>query len=190
MKAHQNPFRSSSVEQIRYALDTEALNQLADSALSLGCSCLLGPHGTGKTTLLEDLEPHLQKRGVSTHWLRLNMDSSPAQRKAALQSLHTLERGSYCLFDGAEVLSRWQQFQLRRHLRRHGLGLIATLHRKSPFPILHHTQADWPLAEQLVRQLSKDHCSPALIEQAQVAFRQSGGNVREVFRACYWQLAQ
>ena len=67
MKASANPFRSSSVEQIRYALHAEALESLVDQALSLSCSCLLGPKVSGQTTLLEDLEASLQQRGFQIH---------------------------------------------------------------------------------------------------------------------------
>lgn len=190
MKANENPFRSSNVERIRYSLEGPELQQLAASALQLRWSCILGPHGTGKTTLLEDLEPLLTARDRPTHWLRLNRDSSPDDRNAAIHGLRSLSSGTVCLFDGAEVLNCWQQFQLRRITRRKHLALIATLHRKRRLAILHHTSPDWPLTETLVRQLSHDHCSPELIEQAKLAFQQSGGNVREVFRACYWQLAQ
>ncbi|MFQ3225865.1 MAG: hypothetical protein ACI8Z5_002132 [Lentimonas sp.] len=55
IKASANPFRSSSVEQIRYMLEVDALETLADGALRKPCSCLLGPKGTAKTTRLEDL---------------------------------------------------------------------------------------------------------------------------------------
>ena len=189
MKANENPFRSSSVERIRYALDCSALNRLVDTALELRLSSLIGPHGTGKTTLLEDLEPLLNERGHPTHWLRLNLDSSPDQRKAAIEQIQTLAPKCFCLFDGAEVLTRWQQFQLRRVVRKRGLGLIATLHRKSPLAPLYRTEPDWQLTEQLVRQLAAEHCNNGLIHQARLAFEQSSGNMREVFRACYWQLA-
>ena len=90
MRAHQNPFRSSNLEQIRYALDAAALDQMAESALRLRRSSVLGPKGTGKTTLLEDLEPHFQARGLATHWLRLNEDSSPQERTAAVHAVRAL----------------------------------------------------------------------------------------------------
>ena len=122
MKANENPFRSSNVERIRYALDCSALNRLVDTALELRLSSLIGPHGTGKTTLLEDLEPLLNERGHPTHWLRLNLDSSPDQRKAAIEQIQTLAPKCFCLFDGAEVVaihgfSQGQKIQRERALR-------------------------------------------------------------------------
>ena len=164
MKANENPFRSSNVERVRYALDQATLNQLAETALAWRQCCLLGPHGTGKTTLLEDLEPLLQERGVSTNWIHLNLDSSKDERRSALTSVSQLPAASVCLFDGAEVLSHWQQFRLRRIARQRGRGLIVTLHRKSPLPVLHQTQPDWQMAEQLVRQLAAGHCNEDLIQ--------------------------
>ena len=189
MKAHENPFRSSVVERIRYALAPDDLDQLARKALTLRCCCLLGPHGTGKTTLLEDLEPIFKKRGRSSHWLCLNNTSSKDERDAAIEALRSLPTDRVFLFDGAEVLNLWQQFKLYYIVRRRKLALLATVHRKGPLPILYRTAPNWRLTRQLVRQLSNEHYSADLIEQAQLAFDSSGGNVREVFRACYWQLA-
>lgn len=190
MKANENPFRSSNVERIRYGLARKALDKLTISAIDLRWCSLLGPHGTGKTTLLEDLEPLLEERGKTIHRVCLNRDSTRQERDAALEGLRELHTGSICLFDGAEALSRWRQHRLRCNAQKQGFGLIATLHRKSRLPVLYRTETDWKVAEKLVRRLSQDHCSQELITVAQLAFKQNGGNVREVFRACYWQLAQ
>lgn len=190
MKASANPFRSSCVDQLRYALPADTLEALVDHALSESCSCLLGPKGTGKTTLLEDLDPHLQQRGRETHWIRLTLESTQADRAAAIAEIHSLGPQHACLFDGAEVLSFWQWRRACRTARSNGFTLIATLHRKRSVPILRHTQADWPLMEQFVRQLAGKHYSDQLLEHAQQAFQANHGNMREVFRACYLALAQ
>lgn len=190
MKASSNPFRSSCVEQIRYALPANALEALVDQALQEPCSCLLGTKGTGKTTLLEDLEPHLQQRGRKTHWIHLTLESTQADRAAAIAEIRSLSQQHVCLFDGAEVLNFWQWRRVCRTARSNELTLIATLHRKRGVPILCHTQADWPLMEQFVRQLAGNHYSDQLREHAQQAFQANHGNMREVFRACYLALAQ
>lgn len=190
MKASANPFRSSSVEQLRYALSTDELEALVDDALHESCSCLLGPKGTGKTTLLEDLEPRIQQRGFKTHWIRLQLESTPADRAEAIAEIRNLSPQHVCLFDGAEVLNFWQWRRVCRTARSNGFTLIATLHRKRSVTILRRTQTDWPLMEQFVRQLSGEHYSDRLSDHAQRAFHSNHGNMREVFRACYLALAQ
>jgi hypothetical protein len=190
MKASANPFRSSSVEQIRYALPSEALAALVDHALGEPCSCLLGPKGTGKTTLLEDLESHMQRRDHNTHWTRLKQESTQQDRADAIAQLQQLDAQHVCLFDGAEVLNFWQWRRVCKLSRTNGFALIATLHRKRGVPILLRTQPDWPLVEQFVQQLSATYFSETLREHAQQAFQASNGNMREVFRACYLALAK
>jgi ABC-type phosphate/phosphonate transport system ATPase subunit len=189
MKASENPFRSSSVEQIRYALPNEALAGLVDQALSQSRSCLLGPKGTGKTTLLEDLEPRMTQRGLKIHWARLQLDTTASERAEAVDQLAGLSTGHACLFDGAEVLNWWQWLRVCKTARSNGFTLIATLHRKRGLPILMRTEPDWPLVAQFVQQLSGAHCSDGLLAHAEHAFQRSHGNMREVFRACYLALA-
>lgn len=190
MKAAHNPFRSSSVEQIRYALSPENLEALVDHALADNCTCLLGPKGTGKTTLLEDLDLRLQVRGLQTHWIRLQIESTRLERSNAIEQLKQISQQQVCLFDGAEVLNFWQWRRVRQVARSNQLTLIATLHRKRGLPILLRTQPDWSLVHQFVRQLAGPHYSDTLCKYAQHAFDTSGGNMREVFRACYLALAQ
>jgi len=189
IKANENPFRSSELERIRYSLSDEELRALAKRAVKL-CQCsLLGSHGTGKTTLLEDLEPHIHKEGYSTDWTRLNRDSTMQERRQAMIKASEIQAGGFYLLDGAEVLSRWQQFRLPTLARMKRIGLIVTLHRQTRLPILYHSQADWHVAGKLVRQLAKQNCSEELLGHAKIAFEKSNGNMREVFRACYWKLA-
>jgi ABC-type uncharacterized transport system YnjBCD ATPase subunit len=190
MKASANPFRSSSVEQLRYALSTDELEALVDHVLSESCSCLLGPKGTGKTTLLEDLEPYLQQRGLKTHWIRLTLESTKADHIAAVAKMSSLKSQYACLFDGAEVLNFWQWRRVCGTARSNGFTLIATLHRRRGVPILFQTQPNWLLAEQFVQQLAGSYCNAALRERARLAFKASHGNMREVFRVCYLFLAK
>jgi ABC-type hemin transport system ATPase subunit len=189
MKASANPFRSSSVEQIRYALSADALESLLDQALGLSGSCVLGPQGSGKTTLLEDLEAPLRQRGLQVHWARLQLESSQQVRRHTIAQLQQLGAQHACLFDGAEVLNFWQWRRVCHIARSNRITLIATLHRKRGVPILLRTQPNWALAQQLVRQLSGAHYSEQLLQHAQHAFETSQGNMREVFRACYLLLA-
>ena len=190
MKANENPFRSSSVEQIRYALPTASLKSLCEQALTETYSCLLGPKGTGKTTLLEDLEPHIRQRGCQTHWIRLNLESTKQDRRNAIDQLATFGEQDVCLFDGAEVLSWWQWLKLRNAAKTQHFKLIATLHKQRGIPILLNTDANWSLAKQFIEQLAGDHYTIELHEQAKRSFDKNQGNMREVFRSCYLFLAQ
>ncbi|MGJ8651798.1 MAG: hypothetical protein ACSHX8_00860 [Opitutaceae bacterium] len=190
MKANVNPFRSSRVEQIRYALPAESLDALVEKALQQKCSCLLGPRGTGKTTLLEDLESRIQDRDYTTHWIRLNLESTQQERRDAIEQLSSFGKQDVCLFDGAEVLIFWKWRKIRRLAKQQGFHLIATLHKPRSVTVLVNTKPNWKLANTFVRQLAGDHCNLELIEQAKQSFDLGCGNMREVFRTCYLLLAK
>lgn len=188
MKAEQNPFRSSELAKLRYRMDRELSDTLL-SRIRSDCwhSTLVGPHGTGKTTLLEDLAHQLGEVGYALHWARLHLQSTAPERKECLSHLEQLNAESICLFDGAEVLNTWQWYQVLRRARKNGFGLIATLHRRRRLPILFQTKPDFAMMRQLVHQLSGDERLESL---AHKAFKQNNGNMREVFRACYWACAR
>jgi len=188
MKAGKNPFRSAAIARLRYKMPKEKLEALAKDISSNGPrhSCIVGKEGTGKTTLLEDLEPHLQKQGLRTTWLKLTLESTHHQRKEALATVSALAESDCLLFDGGEVLNAFDWWHLKRSLRKSAGYLIATLHQQRNLPICHKTEPDLALAQSLVQEL----CEHDLEAIAKRAFEKSNGNMREVFRACYWACAK
>lgn len=189
MQASVNPFRSSQLERLRYQLPQQDLEALVRRAFSLSATCLLGPKGTGKTTLMEDLATIIESHGRPVHWVRLSLGSSLHERAAALTELEQLDANQVCLFDGGEVLSRWQWWRACRAARVQGFTFIATLHRKRGLAVLHQTQPNWALTQRFVQELAGTHFSFRLQVHAQQAYARNQGNMREVFRACYLALA-
>lgn len=187
MKASENPFRSAAIAELRYRIAPEDLLALAQNAVDTDKHCcILGPEGTGKTTLLEDLDQQLIEMGHETEWIRLNNDSSRAKRNEAMARLAgAAKSGKIVLLDGGEVLKLLQWWKIRR-LGRSGLKVVATLHRNRGLFVLHRTTPDWSVAKSMVRTLSNRELEDVAAE----AFKESRGNVREVFRACYWACAR
>ena len=70
--------------------------------------------------------------------------------------------------------------------RRRGFRIMATLHRERGLPVLHNHPTDWPLVRELVAGLAGSAYHEELEIVAREAFTTYGGNVREVFRACYF----
>jgi predicted AAA+ superfamily ATPase len=187
MKANENPFRSTVIAELRYRIDRKSLLTIAQKALDADKHCcILGPEGTGKTTLLEDLEQELIHMGHETEWIRLNNDSTKAERNEALdRMIVAADSLKVILLDGGEVLTAFHWWKIRR-LRRCGMKVIATLHRSRGLMILHRTKPDWSVAMSLLRTLSNKELEDVAAE----AFKESRGNMREVFRACYWACAR
>jgi hypothetical protein len=126
VRARDNPFASDRVESLRYRLPAgltwdELLQRLA--ALRFRAA-LVGPHGHGKTTLLEDLAPRLTARGFRVRTVTLRQD----ERKVDWQRFRSLGPDDFLLLDGAELLGRPAWLRVRLSCRRAG-GLIVTSHR-------------------------------------------------------------
>lgn len=191
MKAHENPFCASAIARLRYRQTDEGRIALAEKAISLRPLCaVVGPEGTGKTTLLEDLEAPLRGMRQEIVWLRLTRASTVADRTAARAMLAELQAQQCCLLDGGEIFSCWEWWQLKGQIRR-GSGLvIASLHKARSIPILHRTKADWAVVQDLVHELSGGEPGEDLERIAHQSFLAHAGNVREVFRACYWACAR
>lgn len=189
MKASENPFRSEAVAKLRYRMPPQQLAALANQVVTQTRQCsIVGPHGTGKSTLLEDLQPHLTQHGLQIRHHYLNVQTSRQQRHATLKQIKQANyTPNQCtLLDGGEVLGPFQWRQLLQHIRQHNNHLITTLHRPRKLPILHKTQTDWATAQELIQQLTHHD----LEHIAHTAFKQNQGNIREVFRACYWACAR
>lgn len=191
MKARENPFRSDALAKLRYRLPEDALERLADRVQHGTCfSEITGPEGTGKTTLMEDLRARLQSRGCPTVWLRLTRDSSPGERRTAVRNLKRMDPEIIALFDGGEVLGRLNWIRLRHFLRRQSIRGVATLHRTRGLPLLHQTTQNLEVAESLVEELVGPEAFRPLRPTVRETFTAHQGNLREVFRACYWVCAK
>ena len=64
LRARDNPFAVQRVHAIRYRLAGITWEELLERLAALGFrAALVGPHGHGKTTLLEDLGARLAEEG-------------------------------------------------------------------------------------------------------------------------------
>lgn len=191
MKADENPFRSSAVADLRYEIDSGARDALvARLERNHWRACILGPEGTGKTTLMEDLEAPVAARGKRVVWVRLSLDSRPPEVSRALAVIRELGPDDVVFLDGGEVLGWLRWWQVQRLVRVAGAGLLATVHLRRFLPVIHETRRDPNRVLDLARRLAGPHWSVDLAFVAEAACRDSRANAREVFRACYKYCAE
>ncbi|WP_236696231.1 ATP-binding protein [Rhodopirellula islandica] len=129
---------------------------------------IVGNHGSGKSTLLHGIAESLQAEFPGGKWIQLTGDpdrpplrgvsSVLANDRAVGEVQATVSPGGVLVVDGAEQLSPWGRFHLRRRARRAGHACLVTAHRDlRGFHVLHRTRVTAKLIEDLLHELLRDH---------------------------------
>lgn len=182
MRAQDNPFRSRRVEAIPYRLAGTTWGELLGRLKELRHrAAIVGPHGHGKTTLLEGLASHLAAQGFRIRSASLHDGQrwlSSKQRKTLFGELTSRD---LLLLDGAEQLSwlAWRHLRWRSH--RAG-GLVVTSHSPGLLPTLYECRTTPELLAGIVRDLLGAEESGMPVEEL---FARHGGNVREALMELY-----
>ncbi len=142
-------------------------------------AAIVGPHGRGKTTLLEDLAPRLEALGLRTRSLTIH-EAHPQLDAADRALLRRLGPGEVLLLDGAEGLGALAWWRVRRWTRRAG-GLVITSHRPGLLPTLIECETTPALLAELVREILGSEAQVS----AEELFARHGGNVRNALRELY-----
>jgi hypothetical protein len=179
MRARDNPFAAQRILTIRYRLSGLTWDELLARLEALRFrAALVGPHGHGKTTLLEDLGARLSDRGIHVRTVTLHEGDSQlggAQRKILF---HNLTASDVLLLDGAEQLGRLSWFEVRARTRAAG-GLIITSHRPGLLPTLYECHTSPGLLAEIVAELAGEGMETGEL------FDRHGGNVRDALRELY-----
>lgn len=181
MRARDNPFAVQRVHAIRYRLAGVTWEELLDRLSALDFrAALVGPHGHGKTTLLEDLGARLAERGflIRTATLRQGERRLGPVRYAAL--FRDPGPRDLLLVDGAEQLDALSWWTLRLRSRA-AAGLIVTSHRPGLLPVLHECRTTPELLAGIVADLS----GAADGEEIAELFARHGGDLRLALRELY-----
>lgn len=180
MRARDNPFASERVLEIRYRLPGGwTWESLLDRLACLGWrAAIVGPHGRGKTTLLEDLAPRLEAKGFRVRTLTLR-DEHPRLNAEDRARLRDLGPRDVVLLDGAEQLGRLSWLFVKLRSRRAG-GLLITSHRPGLLPTLLECGTSPDLLAAIARELSGEE--PSDVEPL---FERHGGNLRNALRELY-----
>jgi hypothetical protein len=144
---------------------------------------IIGPHGSGKSTLVAALLDGLQAVGRTPllHTLHDGVVRFPGLTPGAL-CLHPV---AVLMIDGYEQLSRWQRFRVRRSCRRAGCGLVVTAHRPTGLPELYRTRVTPGLAGRIFAELTNDRRALASLSELSDRLARRNGNLREAFFDLY-----
>lgn len=186
MKPSSNPFRSSAIARQRYVIsESEFTGLLTELSKMNYQASIMGPHGTGKSVLLEDLRRALESSGKSTRWFYLYTGSSRRERLATLLEILRSPGEQICCLDGGETIGGviWNMFLLIVQLKR--TSLLATTHRPCFLAALYETRADLDHALMITSNLAGADWNEEMENLAAETFRKHSGNCREIFRSCY-----
>jgi len=184
MRARDNPFRTDRVLEVRYRPLRGTWDDLLTRLHALGYrAAIVGPQGSWKTTLLEDLAPRLRERGYAARELRLDAETPRFAPGFLDRFVASLTPSDVVLFDGAEQLGliAWTLF---RHRCRAAAGLVITGHRPGRLPTLIETATTPELLAALVGQiLGGEACEvePILAD----LYARHDGNLRDALRELY-----
>ena len=145
---------------------------------------IIGPHGSGKSSLLVEFLPRIGDAGRNVVQFSLHQrDRTLPISKADVKGWNSQTQ---VVIDGYEQLSWWGKRRLQRWVKAHNAGLLITAHEPMGLPSLYSTQPTLPLARQIVAQLLGDTTTnPLTDDDIAAAFATHGANLREMLFSLY-----
>ncbi len=178
MKTSENPFDSQRLAQIpfRFPPGTTWETLLARLESQKYCAAIVGQLGAGKTTLIEELAPHLEDRGFEPVFFRLAGDVSMREKERLPEKLRQVSSPGFILLDGAEQLSTRHWLPVRSAASK-AAGFVITLHRTSRLPTLFECETSVNLLDEIVEELTGGKLPP---DESETLLLRHHGNIRGV----------
>lgn len=145
---------------------------------------IIGPHGSGKSSLLAELLPLLEATGrrVMLYSLHQGDRTLPISKT----DVATWSEETQVVIDGYEQLSWWSKRRLQSQAKAQRAGLLITAHQRMGLPPLFATEPTLALARQIVAELVKGEPNQALTDaDVAAAFAAHGANLREMLFSLY-----
>ena len=184
MRARDNPFAVQRLHAVSYRLSGLTWEEMLERLAALRFrAALVGPHGRGKTTLLEELARRLTERGLRTRTVMLHEGDRRLSASQRGMLFRGLTPADVLLLDGAEQLGRLAWLEVRTRSRAAG-GLVITAHRPGLLPTLHECHTTPELLAGIVEDLAGVEEAQRLPDAGELLARH-GGNVRDTLRELY-----
>lgn len=149
---------------------------------------IIGPHGTGKSTLVQTLLPALVAAGREPVTIQLRdgeMQNSLCANEISQAATRCQQVGVVVIVDGYEQLNWFARLRLHWQCRRASCGLIVTAHQRIWLPTLWQTQPTAEMVCKLVRSALPNHGNSISSDEIVNAYNRHRGNVRETFFELY-----
>lgn len=187
---HANPFATCwtrpDAMTFQFGDDQSAQSLVEKLALQRWWGAIIGPHGSGKSNLLETLKPRLRAVGSIVHTMTLQNGQRRLPRGLlSLIQPQTHVGAAIVIVDGYEQLGWLERMRLAHRCRRTKCGLLITAHRPTPIPLLIRLAPDERLVQRVVAKLigqASTRVTPADVAASHACH---GSNVREILFDLY-----
>jgi len=182
--AADNPFRVQRIHALAYRAPNYDRDALLARLETLDYrAAIVGPHGHGKSTLLNELAEALADHGWTCHFLFSNTEKRGVPPDFYTAVAPNLGKRDIVLHDGADLLNLVQWTRFSRAVRKAG-GLVITSHRKGRLPTLFECRTSEALMLELLAELAPGD-GDRLAPRAKALLEEHRGDLREVFLALY-----
>jgi energy-coupling factor transporter ATP-binding protein EcfA2 len=184
-----NPFATCWIKPgaiaFRYDDGQSAPQLVAMLAAQNWMGAIVGPHGCGKSTLIESLKPALIKAGCQVHALALRHGQRRLPRNFLSDwPAHSATR-KQIVVDGFEQLRWFDRARLKWYCRRTDTGLLVTSHGPCGIRTLIRLSPDRDLISKLVADLCARVSTGVTARDIAASHACHGSNVREIFFDLY-----
>jgi ABC-type branched-subunit amino acid transport system ATPase component len=144
---------------------------------------IIGPHGSGKSTLIESLIASLNDAGRSLARFALHAD----QRRLPVGWRGQLGKNgcTQVIIDGFEQLHFLQRWLVRAACRLSRNGLLVTAHKSVGLPTIHQTFSSFAIVERVLENLWSDYRQHFDCGAIRQSYQRHQGNTREVLFDMY-----
>lgn len=185
--ARDNPFRVERLHRLRYrAADHDWLAVMRKLEAQRYCGAIVGPHGTGKTTMFLELRGRLESAGWCVRHHRLSMDDLGGAVAMSLRMMDAADARTIVMLDGADLLGRFGWWRVHRRWHHSGAkGFVITSHRQGLLPTLLQTGTSLAVTHELVGELVGERAAETMKAGVARLYDEHRGNVRDVLRSLY-----